>query len=105
MEASNAWSTVLADMGLGDSDPGARRVEYLWPDNLPAWRAWCAVQTQWRVGPGGPTGLDYAGVSAWLTIQEPDADRRRELFAGVQAAEGATLEVWSERRERERQAS
>lgn len=91
-------------MGLGEPESGARQVEYLWPDNLPAWSAWCAVQTQWRIGPAGPTGLDYAGVAAWLQLQEPDAERRREQFAGVRAAEAATLDVWSERRERERES-
>lgn len=86
---------------MGAADDG-ERIEYLWPDNLPAWQAWQGVQTQWRTGMGGATGLDYAGVHAWLQLHAP-RQQRRELFEGIQAAERATLEVWSEQREREEQ--
>lgn len=79
----------------------AERVEYLWPDNVAAWSAWQTVQTQWRVGMGGATGLDYTGVQACLRLQGHRGQALRELFAGVQACERATLEVWAEARERE----
>ena len=75
-----------------------REVAYLWPCNVPSWHAWSAVQTQWRTGMAGATGLDYAGVRAWLELQDLDADARRDIFAGIQACEGATLAVWSEQR-------
>lgn len=72
---------------------------YLWPENVATWRHWCAVQTQWRVGMAGRTGLDYAGVCAYLALQEPDAATQRDHLAGIQAAELASLHVWAERRE------
>ncbi|MCX7779610.1 MAG: DUF1799 domain-containing protein [Negativicutes bacterium] len=31
----------------------------LLPENVPAWRLWCRVNTQWRMGFDGPVGLDY----------------------------------------------
>lgn len=77
---------------------------FLWPDNLVAWQCWQGVQTQWRVGMGGATGLDYAGVRAYLELQDLPPDERREVFAGLQACERVTLDVWAEQREREQQA-
>lgn len=48
----------------------------LWPDHLPAWRAWCAVSGQWRtqVVAGLETvrviwlGLDYGAARAALEL-------------------------------------
>ena len=98
----NAWTAAVAQLGLLDRQE-PERVAYLWPDNLLAWRCWQGVQTQWRVGMGGATGLDYAGVRAFLDEQQLAGDERREVFAGIQACERATLEVWAEQREREQQ--
>jgi len=66
-----------------------------------AWECWGGVQTQWRIGTSGATGLDYAGVRAFLDEQQLPADERRDIWRGIQAAEVATLEVWAERRERD----
>lgn len=89
-------------LGAGD-EPSDSRIEYLWPENVTAWRCWSAVQTQWRVGMGGATGLDYAGVRAWLELQDIERQEQREIFEGLRAAEGATLEVWTEQRRKDEQ--
>lgn len=73
------------------------REVYLWPCNVDAWRCWLDVQTQWRVGMGGRTGLDYAGVRAYLDEAQP-ADRAG-AFRGICACERAVLDVWAENRE------
>lgn len=62
---------------------------------------WCDVQTQWRTGVAGATGLDYAGVRAWLDELGLPPDERRAAWAGIRACERATLEAHAERRERE----
>lgn len=31
----------------------------VWPENMPAIRLFSSIQTQWRAGGAGPTGLDY----------------------------------------------
>lgn len=41
----------------------------LWPGQEVAVRAFLAVVTQWRTGPAGFTGLDYAGVRAGLAAE------------------------------------
>lgn len=62
------------------------------------------LQTQWRTGASGATGLDYAGVRVWLEeTTQFDADQRRELWRCLQACELATLSAWADRREREEQ--
>jgi hypothetical protein len=66
-----------------------------------AWECWQGVQSQWRVGPGGPTGLDYAGVRAYLDEAGLAADERKGAFDGIRACELAMLDVWRERREEE----
>ena len=81
-----------------DAAPG-EDVAYLWPENLDAWRHWCGVQTQWRVGVAGRTGLDYAAVCAYLALHEPAAERQRDHLAGIQAAEWASLQVWADQRD------
>ena len=86
-------------MGLDQPTPDDRaEVAYLWPCNVATWQAWCAVQTQWRVGMQGATGLCYAGVRAWLDEAGAQGDERREWFEGIQAAERATLVAWAEQR-------
>ncbi|MCX8018550.1 MAG: DUF1799 domain-containing protein [Rhodocyclaceae bacterium] len=102
-DAHNAWTAEIAKLGLlGQS---ADRITYLWPDNVLTWQCWQGVQTQWRVGMVGATGLDYAGVLAYLQVQGLSPDQRRDVFAGIQACESAMLEVLAEQREREQQAA
>lgn len=63
------------------------------------------MQTQWRVGMSGATGLDYAGVRAWLDecgpSQRKHPGKRREMFLGIQAAERGTLDAWAEQRKQQ----
>lgn len=93
--------SVLFRAGLQAPEP---EVAWLWPCNVSAWNHWQNVQTQWRVGMGGRTGLDYAGVRAYLDEVGLQGGERTETFQGIQAAEQAVLEVWTEQaRERQQQ--
>lgn len=60
------------------------------------------MQTQWRVGMSGATGLDYAGVAAYLAAVDDDPGSRREAFECLRAAERAVLAVWAEKAELKR---
>lgn len=81
-------------------------VAYLWPCNTTAWLCWQAVQTQWRIGMGGATGLDYAAVLAHLrAIVGLQGKPLRRVFSAIQAAEAEVLQFWSESRESERSAA
>lgn len=75
--------------------------EYLWPCNVAIWDIWCDLQTQWRHGMAGRTGLNYAGVRAHLDEIGVVGDERREVYACIRAAERATLEARAELAEQE----
>lgn len=47
-------------------------------------------------GMGGLTGLDYAGVRAHLDEEGYAGEERKEIYAGIRAAERAVLEVRAE---------
>lgn len=99
---------ILAQMGVHAVDAHGRpcdvRVEYtqdwhLWPENAATWSLWARLQTQWRVGMAGATGLDYAAV--WAVIDRCLPRRRRdEAFQSIRAMEGEVLKVWAARTER-----
>ena len=76
-------------------------VAWLWPENERAWRLWLQVQTQWRVGLDGKSGLDYAGVQACMELRRIPTRYRRRLFELVHAMELAALGVWREARKRD----
>lgn len=92
-------------MGLAPPQPQrptrARPEWHLWPENVATWALWQSLQTQWRVGMAGATGLDYAAV--WRVLDQQVPRRRRdEVFAAIQGMEGAVLKVLADRAERER---
>lgn len=67
-----------------------RAVE-IWPDQAPTVAVFQDMLTQWRFGPAGPTGLDYAALPAVLNLRRiPRADRA-EVFEGVKIMERAAL--------------
>lgn len=95
---------VLAAMGLeqvaDDTPAPVLDVCYLWPCNAPVWRLWQRVQTQWRVGMNGRTGLDYVAVLAFMReVLGMHRKARAESLLALQAMEFAALEVWAEQRE------
>lgn len=91
---------ALAAFGLqaaGDARPKPDMF-YLWPCNLRVFNIWHGIQTQWHVGMGGRTGLDYAGVLAYL--REVLRIKPREvpqIFSSLQAMEFAALQAWSDK--------
>lgn len=60
------------------------------PDNWNTVQTWLHVQTQWRHGFGGATGLDYTAVDVAmrrLRIEDEDGG----IFAGLQVMEYGAL--------------
>ena len=107
---SSDEDAALAAFGLARADadgPGAAAAAlpefWLWPECEPAFVLWAAVQTQWRAGLQGYTGLDYAGVRAhpaFVAIR--GRGRRERLLADVHTLERALLREWAEQRARRR---
>lgn len=70
----------------------------VWPENWPAWSLFCQVSTQWRVGMGGATGLDYSAVYPLLDRAAKDPQEWDEMFSDIQVMERAALKQMSENR-------
>lgn len=70
----------------------------MWPENWQAWSLFCQVSTQWRVGMGGATGLDYGAVYPLLDRIAQDAAEWMDLFEDLQILERAALKQMSENR-------
>jgi hypothetical protein len=60
---------------------------------------YAAVQTQWRVGMAGATGLDYAGVETAARLRGTPLDP--DTFDALQLCERAALAAMNERRQKE----
>lgn len=75
----------------------------IWEEHLQAFDVFCAAITQWRMGPAGPIGLDYAVIPQVardvVGIRKRDM---RQVWAPLQVMEGAALAWFSEQREQER---
>jgi hypothetical protein len=72
----------------------------IWPENLPPFRLFLALSTQWRNGPTGPAGLDYGVIKTTARMEGLAANT--ETFQGVRLCEAEALAVWVEQRNRER---
>jgi hypothetical protein len=71
---------------------------YLWPENLPAFNFWLAVQSQWVWHEGHRMGLNYAGVEVRLKYWSEKKAQRRALLESTCALEGECMRAWSEAR-------
>lgn len=82
--------------------PSADECFPVYADNLPTVSAFLALRTQWvHAGMDGQrTGLNYAGVCAWIA-QHTRPRRRRPLMQGIQTMEHAVLVADYERKQKE----
>jgi hypothetical protein len=51
------------------------------------------LSSQWRIGAGGPIGLDYNVLFHELDRMNLDADAYDDLFAAVRVIEGTALDM------------
>ena len=63
----------------------------LWFDAQPALGLFFQLQTQWRIGFAGRTGLDYTAVLAVLALHCPHRAKQRALLAEIAALEAGVL--------------
>lgn len=70
----------------------------LWPENIEAANFFIEFcSTQWRVGMGGATGLDYTAIIAALQYHECD----KTMFDDLRTIERGALSAMAERRKKE----
>jgi len=82
----------LAAAGLTLEDLAADPVE-LWPENVQAYELFCAMDTQWRIGMAGPTGLDYAALPMALRMIGAARADWQQLMADIRVMESAALQA------------
>lgn len=58
-----------------------------------------ANEDQWRMGMGGPVGLDLSPVYLWLADQGITGPERSALVRDVQAIAAGALQAMAEQRE------
>lgn len=63
----------------------------LWPENWPALNLFLDLQTQWRMGPIGPVGLDYNVLFHEMDRRALPQDEYDDLLEMVRVVEGAAL--------------
>ena len=63
----------------------------IWPDNLAAFEIFNFMGTQWRVGMGGPTGLDYNVMYRKMDRLSLPPDDYDALERDLQIMESAAL--------------
>ncbi|MFI8394204.1 DUF1799 domain-containing protein [Pseudomonas sp. NPDC078863] len=72
-------------------------VEYeVWPDNWRAFLLFEAMSTQWRVGMGGATGLDYNALPPVASMLGMKRREIPEVFQDIRVMEAEAMLVMSE---------
>jgi hypothetical protein len=63
----------------------------IFPDNVQTVGVFHDMLTQWRIGPAGSTGLDYAALPVVFRLRGVKQVDRQDVFDGVQTMERAVL--------------
>jgi hypothetical protein len=69
----------------------------VWPEHWTVFRLFCSLQTQWRVGMCGPTGLDYAALYPLLDRLATTDEEWEEMFNDIQVMEREALATMNAR--------
>jgi hypothetical protein len=92
--APSEHELAAAGLTLADLEDEAVKV---WPENEDAWRLFCYAQTQWRVGPGGASGLDYTPLQHKMDRMRLAPEEYEALESDVRVMEFAALEAMSKK--------
>ena len=69
----------------------------IWPENLLAFELFKFLGTQWRIGMGGATGLDYGVMYQKMGRMNLSPDQYDQLEADMQVMEVAALACMHEK--------
>lgn len=78
--------------GLRPEDFGDDSFE-LWPENEESISLFSSVSTQWRMGMGGPVGLDYTALFARMDRLKFDDQTHERLFQDIRVIESEALNI------------
>lgn len=68
------------------------------PENETVLAVFMAMQSQWRVGMGGPIGLDYAALPVVFEALKVGKKKRRDAFQWLRIMENEALRIFGEKR-------
>ena len=88
----------MAAYGLLPSDV-ADEAFGVWPDNIPACNVFIAMDTQWRCGYSGPTGLDYSVLPTVFDLIGLPPTERADTFDCVRVMESEAMKIMGEMRD------
>jgi hypothetical protein len=88
----------LAAIGLTLADFDRDNTVELLPDCVPAFEVFDVCGTQWRMGPNGPCGLDYAAVKPACRMAGIRIDDWPAVFADLRTLESEALRTMYEGR-------
>lgn len=63
----------------------------VWPENWLPFQVFSQVSTQWRVGYGGPTGLDYSQVKWVMELMQ--VKKPLEVLHAIRTLESSALKT------------
>lgn len=86
---------ALRELGFDDADLAPEEV-LPYPDNAETAELFAALDTQWRAGMGGATGLDYGVIRATARLLGVRVDRAR--FYELRTMEAEALSAMAEAR-------
>lgn len=91
---------LAAQWGLIPTDAPQERDERLalWPENAIPVMIFEAMLSQWRMGMGGPIGLDYSALPAVGRLLRIRPRALRDAFPGIRLLETEALSAIAERR-------
>lgn len=80
----------MAEFGLKPEDIPDVEVD-LWPENVPVKDTLMLMETQWRTGFSGPTGLDYGALPMVFKSLGISDEDQVDVFDGLRVMEAAAL--------------
>lgn len=90
--ATEASEAELDAFGFRPEDYANDVIE-IWPENHQAINLFTSISTQWRVGAGGPTGLDYNVLFTIMGLMDLSYERHVQLFEDIRVIESEALRV------------
>lgn len=69
----------------------------VWEENEPAITLFGSISTQWRLGAGGPVGLDYGVMFYRMDRMGLSPDEHEQLFQDMRIVEGEALSEMNNR--------
>lgn len=69
----------------------------VWPENMPSIRLFSSLQTQWRVGMNGPTGIDYNVLFTRMSQMKLSEQDHEWMFDDIRTIESEALSIMNKK--------